>query len=262
MIRHFHAGLSPLALCLSIAAAPAVRAQSLPATGQEVLERMHTAYATKWYHTLTFVQTTKIDRPGQPPADQTWYESLSAPGNLRIDISDPDSGNGVLYLGDSTYVFRAGKLVRQVEGGNPFLPLILGVYVQEPEATIRNLAPYHFDLSKVSSVKTDKGTAWVVGTATAGDTLSPQFWIEPDRLVALRIISGIGTTGLTLDARLDDYVPAGKGWLATRVAIAISNGTNQEEIYKDWKADPPISLDLFDPAKYASAPHWAHPRGP
>ncbi len=237
----------------------ALTAQSAPTTGLEVLARMHDAYATTWYRTLTFVQTTKINRPGQPPADQTWYESVAAPGLLRIDIADPDSGNGVIYSIDSTFIFQGGKPVRRAAGGNPFLPLIMGVYLQDPATTAAQLGAYHMDLSKVSTAILDGKPVWIVGTTTPGDTTSPQFWVETDRLIVLRVISPIGTSGLTFDAHLNDYREAGKGWLATRVVIGISNGTKQEEVYTDWKADPPISLDLFDPAKYSTAPHWAHP---
>jgi hypothetical protein len=249
----------PLLLCASLFAVAPVAAQAAPKTGLEVLTRMHDAYATTWYRTLTFIQKTKIDRAGQPPAEQTWYESVAAPGVLRIDIADPDSGNGMIYSTDSTFVFRGGKAVVRAAGGNPFLPLIMGVYLQPPATTALQLAAYHIDLSKVTSTMLDGKPVWIVGAATPTDTTAPQFWVETERLIVLRVVSPIGNSGLTFDARLDGYVQAGKGWLATRVAIAISNGTRQEETYTDWKADPPISLDLFDPARYSTAPHWARP---
>lgn len=251
---------SPRLLATLLLLAPAaLAAQSAPKTGLEVLTRMHDAYATTWYHTLTFVQKTKIDRPGQPPADQTWYESVAAPGILRIDIADPDSGNGVIYSTDSTFMFKGGKPVRSVPGGNPFLPLIMGVYLQDPATTAAQLGAYQIDLSRVSTAVLDGKPVWIVGATSASDTTSAQFWVEAQRLIVLRVISPIGNSGLTFDARLNDYREAGKGWLATRVTITISNGTKQEEVYTDWKADPPISLDLFNPAKYSTAPHWAHP---
>lgn len=250
----------PLLLALALLAPASLAAQTAPKSGLELLTRMHDAYATTWYRTLTFVQKTKIDRAGEAPADQTWYESVAAPGILRIDIADPDSGNGVIYSTDSTFIFHAGKAVRRLPGGNPFLPLIMGVYLQPPATTAEQLAAYHMDLTRISSAMLDGKPVWIVGAATPTDTTAPQFWVEADRLIVLRVISPIGNSGLTFDARLGGYERAGKGWLATRVLIAVSNGTRQEEVYTDWKADPPISLDLFDPAKYSTAPHWAHPK--
>jgi len=45
-------------------------AQSVPKTGAEVFQRMHDAYAGKWYRTLTFVQkTTQRRRDGTDSAN-------------------------------------------------------------------------------------------------------------------------------------------------------------------------------------------------
>jgi len=259
MIRRPRALRRLLATLLTLFSSVTLAAQSPPKTGLEVLSRMHDAYATTWYRTLTFVQKTRIDRPGQSPADQTWYESVAAPGLLRIDIADPDSGNGVIYSTDSTFVFKGGKAVARVGGSNPFLPLIMGVYTQDPATTAAQLGAYHMDLSRVSTAMLDGKPVWIVGATVPGDTTSPQFWVEAERLIVVRVISPIGNSGLSFDARLVDYVPAGKGWLALKVTIGISNGTKQEEVYTDFRADPPISPDLFDPAKYTTAPHWARP---
>jgi len=67
-------------------------AQSVPKTGAEVFQRMHDAYAGKWYRTLTFVQKTTQRRRDGTDSVSTWYESLRQVDGLtqlRIDFGDP-----------------------------------------------------------------------------------------------------------------------------------------------------------------------------
>ena len=85
-----------------------------PATGVELLQRMHDAYDGKWYKTLTFVQKTTLTRPNGVVDTSTWYEALKSPDRLRIDFGDPAKGNGALYTADSLYVVRGGKITRTV----------------------------------------------------------------------------------------------------------------------------------------------------
>src|SRR6476646_1551543 len=119
--------------------------RTTPATGTELLVRMHDAYDGKWYKTLTFVQKTTITRPNGVVDKSTWYESLKSPDRLRIDFGDPAKGNGALYTADSLYVVRGGKVTRTVASGNPFLPFVAGVYDQPIATTLQQIASYHFD---------------------------------------------------------------------------------------------------------------------
>src|ERR1044071_8597387 len=85
-----------------VTTAPCLTAQksTTPKTGADVLEAMRSAYAGKWYHTLTFTQKTTRLRPDGTVQEQTWYETLShtaAGTKLRIDMGDLAAGNGVVY---------------------------------------------------------------------------------------------------------------------------------------------------------------------
>lgn len=243
-----------LPVLVSLVLAPALAAQRAPATGREVLERMYRAYKDTWYQNLTFVQTTTINR-GNGPTEQTWYETVASPGILRIDIADPDSGNGVLYTRDSVIVIRGGKVARRAGGGNPFLPLIQGVYVQPVDETIKDLAAYKIDLSAVSTRGSGDSLVWVVGTRTAGDTTAPQFWVEAKRLVVTRIIAEVAPN-LRMNAALGAYVPVGKAWLATHIDIGLPDG-QQGETYKEWRANRSLPAGFFDPARWMEGKHWA-----
>src|SRR5215813_2805488 len=115
MTRHLAALIALPVLVLAPAA-------QQPATGRDVLQAMHDAYAGKWYATLTFIQKTTRKTADGKDTVATWYESVrytAAKGaELRIDVGEPSAGNGVLYTADSLWAFKAGKLAVTRAGGN------------------------------------------------------------------------------------------------------------------------------------------------
>lgn len=234
--------------------------QATPRTGREVLEAMRAAYDGKWYHTLTFVQKTTFHRPDGSTQEQTWYETLrhtpQTGTQLRIDLGDLAAGNGLIFTADSTFPVRAGKPSQPRGTGNEFLPLIEGVYVQPVAQTVKDLDQMKVDLSKVSSGTWQGKPVWVVG-ATAGDTTSPQFWIEPERKLLVRMMLRPNEAQPPLDVHLGGYVRAGNGWLATKIDILQNGKPVQIEEYTDWKVDVPVDAALFDVTKWTTAPHWA-----
>ena len=250
-----------LAAVLAFGTAAPVAAQSTPKTGAEVLQRMHDAYAGKWYKTLTFVQKTTIRRRDGTDTVITWHESLrftDAHGTqLRIDQGDLSAGNGVLYTADSTWVVRAAKLAASRPNGNEFLPLIEGVYMQPVARTVRELDSAKIDMRRVSRAEWQGRPAWVVGASSANDTTSTQFWVDVERNVVVRMLLSPGGPGPMLDIRLDGYVPLEKGWLATKIVMTEGGKPKQSEEYSDWKANVPLDADLFSVEKWAQAKHWA-----
>jgi hypothetical protein len=240
-----------------------VSAQAAPRTGADVLARMRAAYDGKWYHTLTFTQKTTMRRPDGQEVVETWYESLrhtpQSGVQLRIDRGDPTQGNGLLFTADSTWVVRGGQLATTRPTGNEFLPLIEGVYVQPLERTLREVGAMHVDLSKVRADRFEGRPVWVVGAA-AGDSTSPQFWVDAERNVLVRMLIAARAPGQPpLDVLLGGYEPLGGGWLATRVTIRAGGVPVQTEEYSGWRADPPLAAELFDVARWTAAPHWAKP---
>jgi len=245
--------------CAGVTTLPAQGAK--PATGMDVLARMHDRYARKWYPTLTFTQkTTRRGRDGNM-TEQTWYESLQfepATGAwLRIDTGEPADGNGVLYTADSSWTIRAGKLSASDNNGNPFIPLIENVYLQPVAMTAKQLEPLKIDMNRVVDVSYDGRPAWAVGAMSATDTLSPQFWIDKERLVVVRAMLNFAAGRPPFDIHLDNYVETGGGWLATKVTMLAGGVPRQIEEYSGWKTNVALDRKLFDPATWSTARHWA-----
>jgi hypothetical protein len=253
--------LSLFTVLASCATASGRTNTSEPADGRVLLARMHDRYAGRWFQTLTFVQKTTQYRPDGTSQQSTWYEAQRGP-RLRIDVGDPSAGNGALYTADSLYVVRAGKVVRTRAEGNPFLPLIVGVYIQPLDTTIAQIAPYKVDLRRIHQRDFEGKATYVVGSASPSDTTSPQFWVEKDRLIVTRFLFPLIPTpdNRVQDVRLENNVPAGEGWLATRVRMLDQGKPMQTEEYSDWRVNVPLPETFFQAEHWTEGEHWARKR--
>jgi hypothetical protein len=226
-------------------------AQSAAKSGTDIVQEMHDRYAGKWFKTLTFVQTTTRPVNGKDSV-ATWYESLLLPGRLRIDIGKPSAGNGVLYTHDSTYRMAGGALKSASAGGNPLIPTLFDVYDVPVDQTLSDLRDLKVDVSKVSESTWDNRPVYVLGTDGA-----PRLWIDRDRLIVLRQIFAIRDT-VFVDAQFTNYRPIGHSWIAPECTFYVNGKLLQREQYNEIKADVHLSPALFDPAQWATAPHWVH----
>lgn len=244
-----------LAACAST---PPARPGSDPSDGRALLTRMHDRYAGKWFRTMTFVQRTTQRRPDGTEQVTTWYEAQRGP-RLRIDIGDPALGNGALYTADSLYVVRGGKVPRSMAEGNPFLPLIVSVYLEPVAVTVAQLAPYRIDLSRIHVQDWEGTPTYVVGASSPSDTTSPQFWVEKDRLIVTRFLLPLvpSPENRNQDVRLENNVPLGGGWLATRVRMLDKGAPMQTEEYSDWRADVDLPESFFQVEHWGEGAHWA-----
>ena len=259
--------LRPALHALILAATVTATASSLTAQaspGAVVLQKMRDKYNGKWFKTLTFTQkTTRPGRGGGAPTVATWYEALwfTTPGGakLRIDTGEPSAGNGVLYTSDSSWNVRNGVAAAPTGNGNAFIPLIENVYLQPVDETIRQLAGEHIDFNRVADVTWQGRSAWAVGALSPSDTASPQFWIDKERLVLVRMFVSFGANRPPLDVHLDSLVQTGGGWLATKVTMLNNGSPVQTEEYSDWKTATRLDPKLFDPLSWSTVKHWTKP---
>lgn len=226
-----------------------------PATGEDVLRRMHEAHAGTWYRTLTFRQTTAF-------ADgrvETWHEAMAIPGRLRIDVAPAGRGDASIFRNDSLYRFQRGKRERATAFVHPLLILGFDVYGAPPEETIARVRAMRIDLATLSQATWQGRPVWVLG-AEAGDTTVTQAWIDIERLVLVRLLERRPAEGESgepalIDTRFNGYQRLAGGWIAPEVVFRVNGALRLTETYSDIRADVPLDARLFDVDEYRR-PGW------
>ena len=232
-------------------ASAAASSPPIPRNGEELVSMMRERYLGKWYRTLTFTQKTTL-----PDGKiETWYEALELPGKLRIDIAPLDSGKTLLFRNDSLYVFEQKKLKASQPLVHPLMVLGFDVYQAPAAETVRKLKGLNFDLSKVHQTTWRGRPTYVVG-AVLGDTISPQFWIDAERLYFVRSLEPSKKDSTIINETIfDKYIPLGGGWLEMEV-LFLANGKQQvKEEYTVPKANVKLDPAIFDPSSW-KAPGW------
>ncbi|MEO8089680.1 MAG: hypothetical protein ABI703_05230 [Gemmatimonadales bacterium] len=227
-----------------------------PRNGEELLTMMRDRYVGKWYRTLTFTQKTTLP-DGKV---ETWYEALELPGKLRIDIAPLDSGKTLLFRNDSLYVFDQKALKASQPLVHPLMVLGFDVYQAPVKETAQKLRALKFDLSKLHQTTWRGRPTYVVGAAP-GDTTSPQFWIDAERLYFVRSLEPSKKDPAVISETIfDKYVPLAGGWVETEV-VFLANGKQQvKEEYSNPKANVKLDPAIFDPSGW-KAPGWVGQEG-
>jgi hypothetical protein len=245
----------PLILCPlvfpAVLAATVPTLEPAPKNGEELVGMMQERYAGKWYKTLTFVQKTTLP----DGRIETWYEALELPGKLRIDIAPLDSGKTLLFRNDSLYVFEQRVLKSSQPFVHPLMVLGFDVYQAPVAETVRKLRDLNFDLSKLHQTTWQGRPTYVVG-AEAGDTTSPQFWIDAERLYFVRSFEPSKKDPSVInETRFDKYMPLAGGWIEMEVLFLANGEQRVKEEYTDPKGNVKLDRALFDPTSW-SAPAW------
>jgi outer membrane lipoprotein-sorting protein len=219
--------------------------------GEDVIAQMHKKYAKKWYQTLTFVQKTTFFNPDGTTRVQMWYEALSLPGRLRIDIDPLDKGNGAIFSDGMQHAFRDGKLARSQPTVHPLLVLGFDVYGQAPEKTISQLKELGIDLSVLHENTWQGRSVYVVG-AKAGDLRSAQFWIDKKNLYFVRLIQPAGKDKANIqETQFNKYQKVkGGGWIAPEVIFIVDGKQTLLEEYSDIRTGVSLDKNLFIPEQW------------
>jgi hypothetical protein len=226
-------------------------------SGDAIIRQMHDRYAGKWYHNMTFQQTTTAWDSAGNKTVATWYETLQMPGTIRIDFAPRSDGNGVLATHDSTFVIQHGAVTTVRAGGNILLTMAFDVYDQPVDKTVAVVRAAGYDLSKVHTDTWQGMPVYVIG-ADAGDMNAPQLWIDSKRLLLVRIFTPTKPGATTMrDIRFNQWRPIAGGWIAPNVEFYVGTTHQRTEDYDNIKTNVAISPELFDVSKWSSAPHWA-----
>src|SRR5579863_2022580 len=187
--------------------------------GEGVLRAMHDRYAKSWYQTLTFTQKSTTYNPDGTTKVETWYEALSLPAKLRIDIGGPTEGNGYLMVDGTLTIFNGGKESGTRPHVNMLLVLGFDVYQQAPETTVNVVKAEGYDLKKVHEETWEGQQVYVVG-ADKGDLQSRQFWVDKKRLLFVRLFEPTKSDEKKFrDIRFEEYRELAGGWVAARVEV-------------------------------------------
>jgi hypothetical protein len=225
-------------------------------SGDRLLEAMQNRYVGRWYRTLTFVQETSEFPANAPARTSVWYEALQLPSLLRIDFDPIDQGNGVLVRGDTQYVMQRGAVVRRIPRANELLILGFDVYFLEPATTAAWLRRLGFDLSRIRQDEWQGRQVYVVGARGPDDLRSPQFWVDREHLLFVRLVQPVGDSERTRDIRFLNYRSIGRTWIAPLVEMYEDGRLVLKEEYRHMRVDVPLDSALFDPAQFTTARHW------
>ncbi len=223
--------------------------------GEDVLRAMHDKYKSSWYQTVIFAQKSTTYKPDGTNSSETWYEALSVPGKLRIDIGPPANNNGYVMVDGNLTILKDGKVAGTRSHVNMLLVLGFDVYGQDPGKTIKVVQGEGYDLSKLREDTWDGKAVYVVG-ADVGDLKSKQFWVEKESLLFVREIEPApGEPGKVDDVRFLHYQPLAGAWIAAAVEVYSEGKKVFSEDYTDIQANVKLAPGVFDPAQFA-ATHW------
>jgi hypothetical protein len=209
-----------------------------------LLQKMYNRYHNKWHSSLSFNQTTERYRNDSLVKSNTWYERIAYPDLLRIDFDSPNSGTGVIFRHDSTYVFNKNKITKAVKNENELIFFLGGLYFNTFDEVLAHFKALHYDLTKFHTSKWGDKPAYVIGADQDTDKVN-QLWIDADKLVAVRFIKYDNDT--KEEGRFEDHIPLKKAWSETKCTFLVNDHLLQIEKYHDVVPGGPLDKSIFDP---------------
>lgn len=239
----------------TVALAQPLSAQSV---GETAIRAVHARWNGKTYRTLTFVQETQF----ADGRKETWFESLKAPGFLRIDIAPGDStARMMLFRADSVYQGRGTRPVAGRPYVHPLMVLFTDIASSNPAETIAKINKMGIDLTK-SRDDQFLGKAVTVIGAGVGDTTSSQFWIEKDRQLVVRLIEKEARPGAgRQDTQVLKYDKFGDMWVESEITFHVGGKLIQRELYNETKINVMLDDSIFQPS-LSNVPSWIGARKP
>ena len=222
--------------------------------GEDLIKEMRNTYHGKWYQKIAFEQNSFFHKDDSTYKQQVWYETYQFPGKLAIKFDSMTSGSGYLFAKDTFSIFKAGELTSQSRRIHDLVVLSMDIYSQEVSKTVEQLNELGYDLSKIHSDTWAGQDVFVVG-AHKGDTLSPQFWIEKERLLLLRTLSL--EKGIYKEVIFDDYIRFHDSWIEQTVFFKYDGKIIMKEEYFNIREPKDIDPHKFNPENFVDL-YWSH----
>lgn len=222
--------------------------------GASLVTAMRQKYGTQWFKTLSFTQNNTLYSARGGQTTSQWRQHIQVPGKLRIDYLPLSQRSGVLFDGSRVHTFDNGRAIDAQPGVNAILLITSDLYALPGDRSSKLLDSLGFDLSTLRRDTWDGQPAYVVGAA-AGDSTTSQFWIDSDRLVALRVVQKErrGTREIVTDVRLGKFAEFGGIPIATEVLQYRDGRLVFKEQYIDVRVNDTIPDAMFDPTKWVTA---------
>ena len=218
-----------------------------PENGNDVIQKMYEQYKGRWYTDLTFTQQSVFYKDGKVDRKETWYEAIKMPKGLVIKFGSKDSGNGLIFMSDTQYVFRGNAVVQKAKRIHDLLVLGFEVYFIDPAETVRKLTGQGFDMSRCAVETSPEGKQYVVGDPEKG-----QFWITADTYLFTKLRKK-DQRGNTSEVQFNKYERIGGGWISPEVVFIRNGQVIMKEIYSDWVIDRALPESIFDLSAFQSA---------
>jgi hypothetical protein len=129
--------------------------------------------------------------------------------------------------------------------------------VQPVAKTVKELAQMKVDMNRVSTGTWEGKPVWIVGASSASDSTSPQFWIDTERKLLVRMMIRPNETQPPLDVHLGATYGRQRRVARDEHPDEPGRPADPGEEYSDWKVDVPVDPALFDVAQWTTAKHWA-----
>jgi hypothetical protein len=236
-------------------AAPSARPEAPAITdGRSLVSAMRQKYNSQWYKTLSFTQNNTLYSTRGTTTTSQWREHIAVPSRLRIDYLPLAQRSGVLFDGARVHTFDNGRAIDAQPGLNVPLLVTADVYALPIERATQLLDSIGFDLSKLRRDTWDGQSAYVVGAA-AGDSTTSQFWIDTEKLVALRVVQKErrGTRDIVTDVRFGKFADFAGIPIATEVTQFRDGRLVFKEQYVDVRVNDVIPDATFDPTKWVAS---------
>ena len=216
----------------------------------DIIDSMFLRWNSKWPKFMSFDQNVFWYKNEGVVKQSVWNEILSSPENLQIRFDGFESGDGVIFEGDTAHFFEKGELVKSEFKINQALLLGFDVYNQDPSITKKKIQQLGIDLSKFHEVVDEEGEVHLVfGTSDKQDITSPQFWIHKKELYLTRIIT---VTDKHTDIYFKNYQMISDFPVATKIVFIINKELYMIEEYYNIKFPTRIDEDIFLLDKFKS----------
>jgi hypothetical protein len=220
-------------------------------SGEKTIHAMYEKWNGTWPQNMAFEQAVYHYQHDSVVKEEIWQEILSCPSNLHIRFNGFENGNGLIFRNDSIFHFTGGELTKSERRIHHLLLLAFDVYFLQPYETIAKLKELGFNLSEVSTSKTDGRDMIVVGTTNPQDSTKSQFWIDKEYRYLRKVI--LNNNGRVSEVLMDKYVTIENNPVAIEITFKTNHKVTMVERYFNISLPSKVQVDLFDPKQFWSS---------